>query len=204
MDMDMEAGPASASNVDQNAPPRNQDQPRPDDHQQAGSNASRSHKHHHHHHTSHRGPTRYKEKFQAMREKYDQVVATRDRYNRELELATAKQKQLQAENDLLLDTMAVYAQPPRSSSHRTSAGYNSDHRRVSDLVDTPVPARDYDDWVPYDPRKPSQRISRPDSRESLQASHSYSNGVSTTNGSSLNGNSAHHHADAVNSDMAED
>ncbi|EMD39372.1 hypothetical protein CERSUDRAFT_93408 [Gelatoporia subvermispora B] len=57
--------------------------------------------------------TRYKEKFQALREKYDQTVATHEQYKRELELANDKLKRLQEECNLLLDAVdiAVPAQP---------------------------------------------------------------------------------------------
>ncbi|KAJ8455218.1 hypothetical protein ONZ51_g12569 [Trametes cubensis] len=44
----------------------------------------------------HRG-TRYKEKFQALREKYDAVTATREEYERELVRADEKLKRLQEE-----------------------------------------------------------------------------------------------------------
>ncbi|KAJ7102955.1 hypothetical protein C8R43DRAFT_1047445 [Mycena crocata] len=53
--------------------------------------------------------SRYKEKFQALREKYDRVVAKQDEYHHDLEVATEKIKKLQAENDLLLDAMNIAA-----------------------------------------------------------------------------------------------
>ncbi|KAJ7173634.1 hypothetical protein C8R46DRAFT_1083447 [Mycena filopes] len=53
--------------------------------------------------------SRYKEKFQALREKYDRVVLKQEEYHQDLELATAKMKKLQAENDLLLDAMNLAA-----------------------------------------------------------------------------------------------
>jgi len=57
--------------------------------------------------------TRYKEKFQALREKYDQVTTTHDQYKRELAIAEEKARRLQAECNLLLDAVdiAVPAQP---------------------------------------------------------------------------------------------
>ncbi|KAF8888118.1 hypothetical protein BD779DRAFT_1525712 [Infundibulicybe gibba] len=65
--------------------------------------------------TKHPAPrsTRYKDKFQALREKYDQVVSTREDYQKDLDAANARMKKLQAENDLLLDAMnlAVNHQP---------------------------------------------------------------------------------------------
>ncbi|KAF7356976.1 hypothetical protein MVEN_01034000 [Mycena venus] len=53
--------------------------------------------------------SRYKEKFQALREKYDRVTAKQQEYHQDLEIATAKIKKLQAENDLLLDAMNLAA-----------------------------------------------------------------------------------------------
>ncbi|KAJ7493333.1 hypothetical protein B0H11DRAFT_2005943 [Mycena galericulata] len=53
--------------------------------------------------------SRYKEKFQALREKYDRVIAKQEEYHHDLEIATAKIKKLQAENDLLLDAMNLAA-----------------------------------------------------------------------------------------------
>ncbi|KAJ6581077.1 hypothetical protein B0H19DRAFT_492253 [Mycena capillaripes] len=53
--------------------------------------------------------SRYKEKFQSLREKYDRVTAKQQEYHQDLEIATAKIKKLQAENDLLLDAMNLAA-----------------------------------------------------------------------------------------------
>ncbi|KAF7370954.1 hypothetical protein MSAN_00729400 [Mycena sanguinolenta] len=53
--------------------------------------------------------SRYKEKFQALREKYDRVILKQQEYQQDLDLATAKIKKLQAENDLLLDAMNLAA-----------------------------------------------------------------------------------------------
>ncbi|KAI0692922.1 hypothetical protein C8T65DRAFT_524540, partial [Cerioporus squamosus] len=57
--------------------------------------------------------TRYKEKFQGLREKYDQVTATHAEYERALARADEKLKRLQEECNLLLDAVdiAVPAQP---------------------------------------------------------------------------------------------
>ncbi|KAM5544017.1 hypothetical protein V8D89_002634 [Ganoderma adspersum] len=62
---------------------------------------------------SHRGGTRYKEKFQALREKYDQVTAAHTDYERALARADDKLRRLQEECNLLLDAVdiAVPAQP---------------------------------------------------------------------------------------------
>ncbi|KAH7910068.1 hypothetical protein BJ138DRAFT_1114439 [Hygrophoropsis aurantiaca] len=56
---------------------------------------------------SHRGPPRYKEKFQALRERYDQVTALHEEYQRDLKLANERMQKLQAENDLLLDAISI-------------------------------------------------------------------------------------------------
>ncbi|TBU22790.1 hypothetical protein BD311DRAFT_792039 [Dichomitus squalens] len=63
--------------------------------------------------TSHRTGTRYKEKFQALREKYDQVTTAHTEYERALARADDKLKRLQEECNLLLDAVdiAVPAQP---------------------------------------------------------------------------------------------
>jgi len=53
---------------------------------------------------------RYKDKFHSLRERYDVVTAKQEEYRRELELASAKLKKIQAENDLLLDAMEIVAQ----------------------------------------------------------------------------------------------
>ncbi|KAF8238204.1 hypothetical protein L208DRAFT_364288 [Tricholoma matsutake] len=50
-------------------------------------------------------PTRYKEKFQALRERYDRVTAAHEGYQRDLNVAAAKLKGLQDENDFLLDAI---------------------------------------------------------------------------------------------------
>ncbi|KAG6879090.1 hypothetical protein C0992_005235 [Termitomyces sp. T32_za158] len=49
--------------------------------------------------------TRYKEKFQALRERYDRVLAIRDTIEHDLDIATQKMDKIQAENDLLLDAI---------------------------------------------------------------------------------------------------
>ncbi|KAF8159291.1 hypothetical protein B0H34DRAFT_702912 [Crassisporium funariophilum] len=67
----------------------------------------------------------YKDKFHKTREKYDKVTATHEMYQRELDIANAKIKKLQAENDLLLDAMFLadsslydryFSPPPGSGS----------------------------------------------------------------------------------------
>ncbi|KAI0777481.1 hypothetical protein BD413DRAFT_452712, partial [Trametes elegans] len=57
--------------------------------------------------------TRYKEKFQSLREKYDSVTATHEEYERQLQRADEKLRRLQEECNLLLDAVdiAVPAQP---------------------------------------------------------------------------------------------
>ncbi|KAF8196876.1 hypothetical protein K438DRAFT_1967869 [Mycena galopus ATCC 62051] len=59
--------------------------------------------------------SRYKEKFQNLREKYDRVITKQREYQHDLDIATAKIKKLQAENEyeflffLLLDAMNLAA-----------------------------------------------------------------------------------------------
>jgi len=62
------------------------------------------------------GP-RYKEKFQALREKYDQVNALHDEYQRDLDLANARIRKLQVENDLLLDAISIAVPATPSLMH---------------------------------------------------------------------------------------
>ncbi|KAG9313227.1 hypothetical protein JVU11DRAFT_6687 [Chiua virens] len=54
-----------------------------------------------------RSGLRYKEKFQSLREKFDQVNALHDEYQRDLDLANTRIQRLQAENDLLLDAISI-------------------------------------------------------------------------------------------------
>ncbi|KAL4072876.1 hypothetical protein V8B97DRAFT_1916807 [Scleroderma yunnanense] len=56
---------------------------------------------------AHRGGSRYKEKYQALRENFDQVNAEHEDWERKLELANTRIKKLQAENDLLLDAISI-------------------------------------------------------------------------------------------------
>ncbi|KAI6023788.1 hypothetical protein BKA83DRAFT_4263906, partial [Pisolithus microcarpus] len=68
---------------------------------------------------AHRAGSRYKEKYQALREKFDQVNARHEEYERELELANARIKKLQAENDLLLDAISITIPATPSLMHLT-------------------------------------------------------------------------------------
>ncbi|KAJ8587118.1 hypothetical protein M405DRAFT_822131 [Rhizopogon salebrosus TDB-379] len=65
----------------------------------------------------HRG--RYKEKFQNLRERYDQVVALHEEYEKDLDLANARMRKLQAENDLLLDAINLAVPATPSLMHLT-------------------------------------------------------------------------------------
>ncbi|KAI0315050.1 hypothetical protein OF83DRAFT_388941 [Amylostereum chailletii] len=49
---------------------------------------------------------RYKERFQNLRDQYEQVVARREESQRDWALAVAKERKMQAEIDLLLDALA--------------------------------------------------------------------------------------------------
>ncbi|KAF7782264.1 hypothetical protein Agabi119p4_1640 [Agaricus bisporus var. burnettii] len=61
--------------------------------------------------------TRYKEKYQVMRDRFDKVTAARETYLRDLESANEKIRKLQEENDLLLD--AMLSTPPSNSPVNT-------------------------------------------------------------------------------------
>lgn len=51
--------------------------------------------------------TPYKEKFLALRQKYESVNSVHEEYVRDLGMANARMKRLQAENDLLLDAVGL-------------------------------------------------------------------------------------------------
>ncbi|EGN91748.1 hypothetical protein SERLA73DRAFT_192079 [Serpula lacrymans var. lacrymans S7.3] len=88
---------------------------------------------------SHRG-TRYKEKFQMLREKYDQVNALHQEYERDLGIANQKLRSIQAENDLLLDAIYITLSASQPSEEH--------------VVPAPVPAH------PYHPHTPPHHPSR--------------------------------------------
>ncbi|KAF9224128.1 hypothetical protein BS17DRAFT_780516 [Gyrodon lividus] len=54
-----------------------------------------------------RSGLRYKEKFQVLKERFDQVSTLHQEYERDLELANTRIRKLQAENDLLLDAISI-------------------------------------------------------------------------------------------------
>lgn len=62
---------------------------------------------------------RYKEKFQGLRETFDQVVGLQEELERDLELALARMRKLQAENDLLLDAINLTVPATPSLMHLT-------------------------------------------------------------------------------------
>ncbi|KAG1747985.1 uncharacterized protein EDB91DRAFT_52843 [Suillus paluster] len=62
---------------------------------------------------------RYKEKFQGLRERYDRVLGLHKEYERDLELANARMRKLQAENDLLLDAINLTVPATPSLMHLT-------------------------------------------------------------------------------------
>ncbi|KDQ26432.1 hypothetical protein PLEOSDRAFT_1113067 [Pleurotus ostreatus PC15] len=127
----------------------------------------------HQHHASHRGTTtRYKEKFQAMRERYEHVNAKREAFGRELEIASEKERQLQAENDLLLDTLAIAMAPPQME-YRTS--HSSSH------ADIQLPPRDVHSPAPEGLALPTN---------GLRDSHHVPRSNGVLNGSAPNGSSA--------------
>ncbi|KAF4593677.1 hypothetical protein EYR40_008466 [Pleurotus pulmonarius] len=110
-------------------------------------------------------------RFQAMRERYEHVNARREAFSRELEIASEKERQLQAENDLLLDTLAVAMAPPQMeyrTSHPSAPG------------DIPLLPRDVHSPAPEAPALPTNGLR--DSRH-VPRSNGALNG-SATNGSS--------------------
>ncbi|KAG2093122.1 uncharacterized protein F5147DRAFT_721512 [Suillus discolor] len=62
---------------------------------------------------------KFKEKFQVMRERFDQVVGLHEELVRDLELANARMQKLQAENDLLLDAINLTVPATPSLMHLT-------------------------------------------------------------------------------------
>ncbi|KAG2143816.1 uncharacterized protein EDB93DRAFT_1105144 [Suillus bovinus] len=62
---------------------------------------------------------KFKEKFQVLRERFDQVVGEREVLERDLELANARMRKLQAENDLLLDAINLTVPATPSLMHLT-------------------------------------------------------------------------------------
>lgn len=62
---------------------------------------------------------RFKEKFQVLRERFDQVVGLHEELERDLELANARMRKLQAENDLLLDAINLTVPATPSLMHLT-------------------------------------------------------------------------------------
>ncbi|KAF8555856.1 hypothetical protein OG21DRAFT_1507219 [Imleria badia] len=85
------------------------------------------------------GP-RYKEKFQALREKFDQVSVQHDEYQRDLELANARIRKLQAENDLLLDAISITVPATPSLLHliRPSPTGTSSSMPMTSYTHTPL------------------------------------------------------------------
>lgn len=61
--------------------------------------------------------SRYKEKFQALREKFDQVNVQHNEYQRDLDHANARIRKLQAENNLLLDAISIAVPATPSLMH---------------------------------------------------------------------------------------
>jgi len=85
-------------------------------------------------HSTHRS-TRYKEKYQVMRERFERVNAAKEAYQRDLQLATEKIRKIQEENDLLLDAM-LGSSPPSSNS-------NPKHYQTSHPPQPMVPSQGY-------------------------------------------------------------
>ncbi|KAG6909812.1 hypothetical protein DXG01_015305 [Tephrocybe rancida] len=122
--------------------------------------------------------TRYKEKFHALRDKYDRVLSIRDSIEREYFIAAEKREKIQAENDLLLD--AIYTAAPE----------------LMQLVSPSIPARPLPSphitRGPH-PQEPTQRPPPPHPRLSPRQSHS----------PSMSRNHSHNHNQNHNPDRQE-
>ncbi|KAF6753556.1 hypothetical protein DFP72DRAFT_1069529 [Ephemerocybe angulata] len=56
-------------------------------------------------------PNEYKEKYTGMKDKLERAARSQEIYQKQLEIANAKIKKLQVENDLLLDALLVHDEP---------------------------------------------------------------------------------------------
>jgi len=114
--------------------------------------------------------TRYKEKFQALREKYDQTIATHEQYKRELELANEKMKRLEEECNLLLDAVDIAAPAQPTLMHY--------------LSQDPIPPQYHSYTVPFapapaaaQPQPPQPPVPQPPTRtRARRSSHVNGNG----------------------------
>ncbi|KAH9945747.1 hypothetical protein B0H21DRAFT_743852 [Amylocystis lapponica] len=113
----------------------------------------------------------YKEKFQTLREKYEQVTADHSKFERELAIADEKVKKLQEECNLLLDAVdiAVPAQP-------TLLYYLSRDPIPPQYHSYTVPPQPAPGAPPPAPPQPSQPA-RPRHRKTPSQTNGNSNGV---------------------------
>ncbi|KAJ3881602.1 hypothetical protein F5051DRAFT_396878 [Lentinula edodes] len=117
--------------------------------------------------------TRYKDKFTALRDKYEHIIMQQQNYHRDLENANAKMKKMQEEIDLLLEALMPTTPPAPSTSYIDRPTEN--HGRLHDMnSDTQM-------------ESPSQVASRehPAIRDNLRSTRPQANGK--TNGNMTNG-----------------
>ncbi|KAF9653768.1 hypothetical protein BDM02DRAFT_1677188 [Thelephora ganbajun] len=75
--------------------------------------------------TTHRQRFTYKDKFQALRDRYEQVSATNEALRKELSIAEEKMQKLEAENNLLIDGIGIVA-PFSATIEQFLASQNSE------------------------------------------------------------------------------
>ncbi|KAJ3851883.1 hypothetical protein EV368DRAFT_65392 [Lentinula lateritia] len=75
--------------------------------------------------------TRYKDKFTALRDKYEHIIMQQQNYHRDLENANAKMKKMQEEIDLLLEALMPTTPPAPSTSYFDRPTEN--HGRLHDM-----------------------------------------------------------------------
>ncbi|TFK21761.1 hypothetical protein FA15DRAFT_672219 [Coprinopsis marcescibilis] len=91
-------------------------------------------------------PGRYKVKFQEMRERFEKSSRQKASYEKQLEAAANKMKKLQAENDLLLDSLLINDEGlynrffPESRQNRPQAPQEASRPRTPPIPPHAVPA----------------------------------------------------------------
>lgn len=125
-------------------------------------------------HASQRSHGRYKEKYTSMLERYERASKSLEVHQKEYEIANAKIKKLQAENDFLLDTLLFneatynrYIPPSPSELDSNRLRGHGPHRRERSNIFQDLPYRR------GHPREPKRAPSTP-SRESLPPAHGLS------------------------------
>ncbi|TCD69061.1 hypothetical protein EIP91_008959 [Steccherinum ochraceum] len=84
-------------------------------------------------------PRSYKDKFNLLKEKYDQVTAARDRYNKELAVAQDKIKKLENECNLLLDAVDIAAPSQPTILHYLTQDPIPEHYHITSRGPLPPP-----------------------------------------------------------------